>query len=58
MPILFVPEVAYVPDKKNSKSSTVKFKVLATVEKTYKVLVEGETEAFIKPYQGPQNDYG
>ena len=49
MPIIrFVPEVEHVPDnKKNGNSSTVKFKILSTVKKTYKVLVDGGTEAFI-----------
>ena len=49
MPIIrFVPEVEHVPDnKKNGNSSTVKFKISSTVKKTYKVLVDGDTEAFI-----------
>ena len=48
VPIRFVPEMAHVPDKKNSgKSLTVKFKISSSVEKTYKVLIEGGTEAFI-----------
>jgi hypothetical protein len=47
VPIRFVPEAVHTPDEKSSKSSTVKFKISPTVEKTFKVLVEGGTEAFI-----------
>jgi hypothetical protein len=47
VPIRFVPEAVHVPDEKSSRSSTVKFKISATVEKTFKVLIEGGTEAFI-----------
>jgi hypothetical protein len=47
VPIRFVPDKVHVPDEKSSKSSTVKFKISTTVEKTFKVLVEGGTEAFI-----------
>ena len=47
VPIRFVPEVVKEPDKKGSKSTTVKFKISPTVEKTFKVLIEGGTEAFI-----------
>ena len=47
VPIRFVPEAEHVPDKKNSgKSSTVRFKISSVVKKTYKVLVDGGTEAF------------
>ena len=46
--IRVVPKAEHVPGKKNSgKSSTVKFKILASVKKTYKVLIDGGTEAFI-----------
>ena len=48
VPIRFVPEQEPDNDeKKTDKSSTVKFKISATVEKTYKVLPIGGTEAFI-----------
>jgi len=48
VPIRFVPEAEQAPDKKkNDKSLTVKFKISATVKKTYKVLTNGGTEAFI-----------
>jgi hypothetical protein len=47
VPIRFVPEAVHVPDEKSSRSSTVKFKISTTVEKTFKVLIEGGTEAFI-----------
>ena len=46
MLIQFVPQVGHVPDEKNGKSLTVKFRS-STVKKTYTVLVEGGTEAFI-----------
>ena len=48
VPIRFVPEQEkedYV--KITGKSATVKFKISPTVEKTYKVLSTGGTEAFI-----------
>ena len=47
LPIQFVPEVAHIPDQKSGKSLTVKFKILHTFKKTYRVIVEGGTEAFI-----------
>ena len=48
VPIRFVPEQEPANDeKKTDKSSTVKFKISATVKKTYKVLSTGGTEAFI-----------
>ena len=48
VPFRFVPELeTTIDDKKTDKSSTVKFKISATVEKTYKVLSTGGTEAFI-----------
>jgi hypothetical protein len=37
----------HVLDENNSKSLTVKFEITSTVKKTYKVLKEGGTEAFI-----------
>ena len=46
VPIRFVPETEQATDKKKTdKSSTVKFKISATIEKTYKVLTTGGTEA-------------
>ena len=47
MPIRVLPEVEHVPDEKNSKSLTVKFKISSIVKKMYRYLVEGGTEAFI-----------
>jgi hypothetical protein len=47
VPIRFVLEVAHVPDEKNGKSSTGKFKILSTIKKTWKVLVEGGTGVVI-----------
>ena len=47
MLIHFVPEVIPPPGEKSGKSATVKFKISSTVKKTYKVLLEGGTEAFI-----------
>ena len=48
VPIRFVPEQEPTNDKKKTdKSLTVKFKISATVKKTYKVLSTGGTEAFI-----------
>ena len=48
VPIRFVPEQEPDNDKKKTdKSSTVQFKISATVENTYKVLSTGGTEAFI-----------
>ena len=48
VPIRFVPEAEQATDeKKTDKSSTVKFKISATVKKMYKVLTTGGTEAFI-----------
>ena len=48
VPVRFVPEAEHVPDKNNSgKSLTVKFKISPSVKKTYKVFVNGGTEAFI-----------
>ena len=47
MLIRFVPEVEHIPNENKSKFLTVKFKISSTVEKMYKGLVEGGTEAFI-----------
>ena len=48
VPIRFVPEAEHVPDKNNSgKSLNVKFNIFPFVKKTYKVLVDGGTDAFI-----------
>ena len=48
VPIRFVPEQEKEDDEKlTGKSATVKFKISPTVEKTYKVLSTGGTEAFI-----------
>ena len=48
VPIRFVPEQETNNDEKiTGKSLTVKFKMSSTVEKTYKVLSTGGTEAFI-----------
>ena len=45
MPIRIVPEVVHVPDEKNEKALTVKFKVSPTDKTAYKVLVAGDIEA-------------
>ena len=47
VPIRCVQDVQNVQDEKNGRPSIVKFKMLSTVMKTYKVLVKGGTEAFI-----------
>ena len=48
MSIRFVPEAEHAPAKKNSgKSLTVKFEISPSVNKMYKVLIEGGIEAFI-----------
>ena len=47
VPICFVPEVIPPPNEGQGKSATIKFKISPTVEKTYKVLLEGGTKAFI-----------
>ena len=52
MQIRCIPEVEHVPDKNNSKkSSTVNIKITPSVKKTYKVLVNGGTEAFTNHIQ-------
>ena len=51
MPIHFVPEVIPPPNEKQEKSATVKFKVSSTTKKTYKVLLEGGTDAFINNFK-------
>ena len=45
---VFVPEVIPPPDEKQGKLATVKFKISPIIKKSYKVFLEGGTEAFIK----------
>ena len=47
VPIRVVPEVIPPPDEKQEKPTTVKFNISSSVEKTYKVLLSGGTNAFI-----------
>ena len=59
VPIRFVPEQEPANDKnKTDKSLTVKFKLPATVKKTYKVLSTGGTEAFVNHIKMQKNNVG